>query len=169
MLWAVYIPGVEVEEEHSLRRGSLAGVTVVGVGEPLEELLVVFHDLRASPELDASTIRVVHEEDERLRVLLQVAHRDVLPIAAEVGERERALVEHLEEALGTTPVLHVGLAIGAGSAEIEGVPLGDEPLEIGRDLRLPTAAFFHAGVAGSGTEPFLHRLHAGREGNVAYR
>ena len=39
-------------------------------------------------------VRVVHQEDERLRVLREVAERDVLAVAAEVGEAERVLVEH---------------------------------------------------------------------------
>src|SRR5262249_2614302 len=83
-------------------------------------------DARAPPDLDAPLLGVVHQEDERLRVLRQVVDADVLPVALEVVERERLLVEHPQEALRPAAVLDVGLAVGAGGGEIERVALRDE-------------------------------------------
>jgi hypothetical protein len=45
------------------------------------------------------TVGVVHEE-ERLRILKQVARCDLLAIAAEVGGFQGVVVYHIEEAVG---------------------------------------------------------------------
>ena len=72
----------------------------------------------------------------------QVAKRDVLLIAAEVGETERVFVDDSEEPRSAAPILYVGLPFGVGRGEVEFVPLADELFELfGNGRPLNAAAF----------------------------
>ena len=56
----------------------------------------------------------------------RIAGGDVLPVAAEIGEGERLLVEHAQEARRAAAMLDVRLALGVGGGEIERSHAGDE-------------------------------------------
>ena len=49
---------------------------------------IVFHHARLAPDLHAAAMRIIHHENMRLRILRQIALRDVLPVAAVIGERD---------------------------------------------------------------------------------
>ena len=78
-----------------------------------------------------------------MRVFGQVALRDVLPVAAVIGERQRGLVQNLDEALRPAAMLDVGLAVRAGGREIQAVGLGEERRELLVDLGAPAAILLH--------------------------
>ena len=78
----------------------------------LRQRRVVIDDARLAPDLDAAAVRIVHHEDMRLRVLREIALRDVLPVAAVVGERDRVLVEDFDKALRPAAMLDIGMAVG---------------------------------------------------------
>ncbi len=82
-----------------------------------------------------------------MRVLRQIALRDVLPVAAVVGEGDRVLVEDLHEALRAAAVLDIGWAVGGRRRKIEAVGVGQARREILVDLGAPAAARFLAGIA----------------------
>src|SRR5262249_36093258 len=113
------------------------------------------------------TIPVIHQEYESARIVGQVADGDVLPIASEVGEGQRALVEHAKEPRRTAAVLDVGLPFPIGSRKVEAVALRDERRQIGRHCILSTALLFHLGIVPARSAPILYRLHRRREGNIA--
>ena len=48
-----------------------------------------------APNLGEAPLLIVDEEQMRLRVLFEIALRDVLSIAGEVGKADRVLVKHL--------------------------------------------------------------------------
>ncbi len=52
---------------------------------------------RTAEQLQARAARVVHHEQRDAVVIGEIADADVLPVAAEIGEPERALVKHLDE------------------------------------------------------------------------
>ena len=141
VLRAVGVPGLDLEQDH------LLGARLVALGpEAREQRGIVLHHAGAAPQLHAPALRVVHDEDEGLGVLGQVAGGDVLAVALEVGEAQRVLVEDAQEARRAAAMLHVGLAVGAGGGEIERAHLGQEAGEIGRDGRAPAAFRLHLGV-----------------------
>jgi hypothetical protein len=86
----------------------------------------------------------VQDEDVAARVLGEIADGDVLPVAAEIGEAKRALVDHLQEARRAAAVLDVGLSIGVGRGEEERVDGFQECREIVGDLRPPRPLALHA-------------------------
>src|SRR5262249_28289643 len=97
----------------------------------------------------------------------QIAERDVLAIAREIGKTERLVVQHLEEAGRSAAVLNIGLAVGARRSEEDARLLPNELGQLGCDARLPGPALFHARIALSPTLPALDRLDGGCEGDIA--
>ena len=106
-----------------------------------------------------------------LRVLKKTMKpdRNVLPVAAEVGEPQRVFVQNLEEPGRTAAMLYVGLTIAAYRRDEKRISLGDEGGQLGRDHIIPTATLFHRGVAFAGTEPLLNGLHRRRKRNITNR
>ena len=82
----------------------------------------------------------------RLRVLGEIAQRDVLPVAREVGEADGVLVEHPQEARRPAAMLDVGLALRVGGRQKDAGLGLDEGSEFGRDGGLPGAALLHARI-----------------------
>ena len=162
VLRAVHVPRLHLEDDRPLDLAGIAGVSQ-GLDQPG---IPLDHPSRA-PDLDPPPLGVVHQEEERPRVLREVAQRDVLAVAAEVGEGERPLVQDLQEAGRAAPVLDVRLALGVRRPEVEHVEAGEERLQLRRDGRLPAGAPLHAGVGGTGALLHLDGLHGGREGHVA--
>ena len=98
---------------HASTANRMARSTSAGVRRVAELRLqgrVPLDHAGGAPHLHPPAVGVVHQEEERPGVLGQVAQGDVLPVAAEVGEPERPLVDHLEEARRAAAVLDVGLA-----------------------------------------------------------
>lgn len=103
--------------------------------QPLDERRVFAH-LGGAPDLHALAVRVVHQDEVHLRVLGEVAEREVLPVPAQIRERERGLVEHVQEAGRSAAVLHVGLPIAARRGEEGGAHRLDERRDVVRQQRL---------------------------------
>ena len=135
--------------------------------QALDEIGVVLHHLGRAPDLDAAAVGVVDQEQEGAAVLLQIAERDVLPVAAQIGKAQRPLVQDLEEALRAAAVLDVGLSLAIGRGHKDACLGSDEGGEVRRHGRLPAAALLHAAVAGAGAALLLDRLDGRGEGNVA--
>lgn len=95
VLRAVRVP--KLQREHD-RAFDLARVG--GVGEARQQLRVALHDPRLAPQLHAARLRVIHEEDEGLRILLQVSGRDELPVAAESAKASVRLSSGLRKPFG---------------------------------------------------------------------
>ncbi len=70
---AIDVPGFDVEQKGAI---DLAGM--FGVGKTLVQFGVALDLLGAAPDFDALPVYVVHQEDEGLRVLGQVAEHDSL-------------------------------------------------------------------------------------------
>src|SRR5215471_1105470 len=141
---AVDVPGGHVEEDDPL-----GPPFRFWRQKPLDERRVVLDHTRATPDLDPALPRVVHEEQEGAIVLRQIAERDVLPVASEVDEAERLVVEDAEKSRGAAAMLDIRLPIRAGGSKIETVTLGQEGRQLGGDRGLPTVAFLHAAVGGA--------------------
>jgi hypothetical protein len=95
------------------------------------------------------------------RVLREVADRDVLPVAAEVGEAERAGVEDPQEAARATAMLDVRLPVRAGGREEEAGLGRDERREAVVDRLGEPAALLEALVGASRAHAKLHGLGRG--------
>ena len=83
-----------------------------------------------------------------------------MPVAAIVGEAERLLVDHLDEALRPAAVLDIGRAVRGGGGEKRRVEPGDELGKLRRHL--VGKAFRHALRIGLGRAAFGLRLARGR-------
>src|SRR5580700_8340621 len=103
----------------------------------------------------------------RLRILRQIALRQVLPVAAKIGKRDGVLVQYLDEALGPAAMLDVGLAVGGRGREIEAIGVGKLACEPLVDLGAPAAVLLDMGVSLARSLADLDGLHRRREGNVA--
>src|SRR5262249_44253999 len=76
---------------------------------------------RASGDLQSLPSRIVHQEEAHAIVLREVACRDELPIAAQVGERELASVERVQESRRSAAVLQIRPPIGGHRRQVEAV------------------------------------------------
>ena len=126
VLRAVRVPGRDADHDRAL-----GAPFVAGNHELCHQRGVVLDDARLAPHLHALAVDVVDEEEADLGVLGQVPHRDVLAIAAKVGEGERVVVEDAQEPLGPAAVLDVRLSGGARRGQEEAGLFADEPRQIG--------------------------------------
>ena len=112
VLRAIRIPGRNGEEKHLLGPGA-----VIFRHQPLQELAVILDDARLAPDLDPLAVDIVDQEKMRLRILGEIAERDILPVAREIGKADGLLIEHLEEARRPAAMLDVRLAVLARRGE----------------------------------------------------
>src|SRR5271154_2813476 len=89
---------------------------------------------------------VVHEKHECPIVFGEIAGSDVLPIPGEVREAERLLVQHVNEALGSSAMLYIGLPLRIRGRKVDAVAVGNESGEVGSYRGLPSAFSFHPAV-----------------------
>jgi hypothetical protein len=68
----------------------------------------ILHDPRAAEQLEPPPPCMVEEEQRDPVIARQVARRDVLAVAAELGEADRPRVERADEARRPAAVLDVG-------------------------------------------------------------
>ena len=114
MLRAVRVPGLDGEDD------GLLGARLVALGEQRGgERGIVLDRARRAPDLHPHAVGVVHQEQRGLGIVGEIAGRDVLAVAAEIGEAERLLVEHAQEAGRTAAMLNIRLAVGIDRREIE--------------------------------------------------
>ena len=74
-----------------------------------DQLGVAFDHAHLAPELHRLARLIINEEKDRLGIVREITQRDVLLVAAEVGEADRPVVKHLEEAWRAATVLNVRL------------------------------------------------------------
>ncbi len=162
MLRAVAVPCCDLEQDRLFR----LGLVIIRHQRGRQRRIVLDH-ARLAPDLDPAAIDIVDQENIRLRVLAEIALRDVLPVAAVICEGQRGLVENLDEARRAAAMLDVGLTIGVRRRQEETRLLADEGGEGRINLGAKTAAVFHMGVATARTLSGLNGLHGGRESDVA--
>src|SRR5262249_30692981 len=114
--------------------------------EPRQERRIILDHPGFAPDLDPLAARVIHQEEERLRVLAQVAEGNELAIAAKIRECNRLLVQDVEEARRPTAMLDVGLAGTVCGAKKDAGLLGDEVTKLYRNGRFPAATHLHPGI-----------------------
>jgi hypothetical protein len=112
-------------------------------------------------------VDIIHHEDIGLRILREVSFGDVLPVAAVIRERQRVLVQNLDEALWPAAMLDIGLPIGGCRREIEAVGVRQKRREVFVDLGTPAAVLLGAGVSLARSLAGLDRLHRRGERHVA--
>ena len=145
----------------------LLSPSLVPVGEELrDQLSLVLDGARRSPDLHPLAGCVIHEEQHRAGVICEVAGRDVLPVAAEIGEGEGVRIENAQEFLRASAMLDVRLSVAVGGGEIEGSRVGDEGSEAVVDLGGEAALLLHADIGAARTAPILEALHRRRKSNV---
>ena len=153
MLRAIHVPGL-----HRKPDGPLGPPVAFCIEELGEQRRIVFDGLRPAPNLDAPPAGKIHQKQHGPVVLGQIAEGNILLIAGKIGEGERLVVQHLEEAFGAAFVLDVGLAVGTRGGEEEGIAVGYELGELGRHAVGPAALFFHARETAARPEALLRRL-----------
>jgi hypothetical protein len=96
-------------------------------------------------------MRVIHHKDIGLGIFRQIALRDVLPVAAVIGECQRVLVEDFDKTFRAAAVLDVGLAVRGAGGEIQAVGFRQARGEVLVDFGAPAAALLdmRIGVARS--------------------
>ena len=104
VLRAVRVVGLHAEHD-----GLLAARSVT-LGQERRDAFVILDRARRAPDLHPPPIGIIHQKDHRLRIVGEIAGGDVLPVAAEIGEGERLVVDHAQETLWAAAVLDVGLA-----------------------------------------------------------
>ena len=118
-----------------------SGLRLVAFGHQLlQQIRIVLDHARRAPQLDATAVEIVEQEDVGLRVLGQIPLRDVLPVAGKIRERQRLLVDHLQETRRPAAMLDIGLAVGRRRCQQEARLRGDELGQIRRDLACASRA-----------------------------
>ena len=105
--------------------------------------VVVLVDLGVAEDLEARLVGVVHEEECDAVVVGEIAERDVLLVAAEVGEGDEVGAKDVDEAGRAAAMLDVGPAGLGDGGHVEAVAEGDEVLLVRAELV----------VAGEGLSP----------------
>jgi hypothetical protein len=62
-------------------------------------------------------MRIVDQEQVRLGILREIALRDELPVAGEIGKADGLVVDDVQKPCGPAAMLDVRLAVGAGGRE----------------------------------------------------
>ncbi len=76
------------------------------------EPLVILHDLRATVHVQTDRVtEEIDDEETHARVVAQVAETREATVAPEIGEGQRPLVEHVDEAAGTRADGTVGVPV----------------------------------------------------------
>src|SRR6516225_2769908 len=114
----------------------------------------------------APPVLVIHEENKSVRVLGEVAGADVLPVAAEICEGKRLLVDDAEEAGRSATMLDIGLPVLARGGDIEGAHARDELREVRINGGAESALCLHALVALARAASLLHGPDRRRERDV---
>src|ERR1700722_10450216 len=116
-------------------------------------------------KLEAPAVGIVHQDQRGAVICRKIAGADVLAIAAEVGDRQRLLVEDADEAGRPAAVLDIGPAALRDGRHIEAVAFGDErdfgwsePIE--GAVAVETRPEFAAAIG------LLRGAHAGRRGDI---
>ena len=152
----------------TVKRSACSGSgTVIFRHQPLQELGVILDDARLAPELDPLAVHIVDQEKMRLRILGEIAERDILPVAPKIGEADRLLIKHLEEARRPAAMLDVRLAVLARRGEEDARLRFDERRKIRRDPRLPGALLLHRRIGLPRSLARLRRLYRCGEGDIA--
>jgi hypothetical protein len=94
----------------------------------------------------------------------QVAGRDVLHIAAQVGEAEGGVIEDAEKTRGATALLDIGPAGLADGGYVEAITAADEILLRGAEAVAGIAGDFHALILRAAAVPKLLFFDEGGEG-----
>src|ERR1700752_2725829 len=162
MLRAIGIPRYDLEDDRLFRLG-----LVIFRHQRIDQRRIILDHAGLAPDLDAAAIDVVDQENVRLRILGEIALGDVLPVAAEIRESQRRLVENLDEAGGAAAVLDIGLPVSIRRRQEETGLRADEGCKPLIDFRAPAAAIFHVGVAVARALAGLDRLYSGGKGDVA--
>lgn len=163
VLRAIPVPALEMDDE-----GAFDGraVGLVAHGGEQHRIILGVHQRDPPQQLEPAAVEVVHDDQRNAIVLAEVAHAQVLHVAAEVGERERPRVQHLEEALGPAAVLHVRPARLADGGLEEMIGLGDE-LRLPRRQRVSAIGVgVQEGVLLPAAQFGLDLADGGREGDV---
>jgi len=162
VLRAVSVHDLDLEDEDAFVLRA-----VVGIHDTRHQVRIVFDELRAPPDLEPLTVRVVHEKETRAIVFGEVAHRDVLAVAGVLDEGERLAVQDLQESPRSSAMLDVGAAVRARRGDVDGLALADERRARFRDLLVPAGAGTHLLVDPARTEALLLGLDRRREREVA--
>src|SRR5262249_31751587 len=162
MLRAIGVPGVNGEQDH------LLGTRLVALWhQPRDQIRVAFDDPRLAPDLYAGTLRVVDQEQVGFGIVGEIALRNVLPVAGEIDEGDRLVVEHTQETRWPATVLDIGLSVRAGGGEKDTRLRRDEDAQIGCDPGLPRAVLLHPPIGPARAFAGLHRFDRCREGDIA--
>ena len=87
MLWTVHVPRFDRENDRSF---DIAGI--VNVLQPGKQFGIVINDTCCPPEFHPLAISIVHQKNVSLGVFRQIAECDVLPISAEISERQSPVI-----------------------------------------------------------------------------
>ena len=138
------------------RQGQLRGQLRIG-GQILRL------DMRIN--LEAAPVGIVHQDQRRPTLGGKIAGADILPVAAKVGDAERPVVEHADEAGRPATMLYVRPAALGHGRHIEAVALGDERgFRFSEAIRWAVA--LESGPVVSAAVGLLRGANPGRSGNV---
>ena len=144
----------------TVNRITCSGVAAITLRHQLgDQLGVAFDHARLAPELHPLARLIINEEKDRLGIVREITQRDVLLVAAEVGEADRPVVKHLEEAWRAATVLNVRLTVLVGRTEKSADLVADKRGEVRRDPVFPPTTHLQIGVAAARALAGLHRLH----------
>src|SRR4030081_3117336 len=119
---------------------------------------------------------VVHQENVGLGVFGKIALRDVLAVAAVIGERQRVVVQNLDEAFWPAAMLDIGLSVCGGGCQKHAVLSRQKRGELIVDFGAPAAVLLDAGIGAARSLACLNSLDgrgerqdAGKSVNVWHR
>ncbi len=162
MLRTIGVPGGDREQDR-LRRAR----PIVARHERRHQGLVAFDHAGAAPDFDAAAGGVVDQEQMRLIVLGEIANGDELPVAGEIDEADRRLVEHAQKTRRPPAMLDVGLAEAVRGRHENAGLCADEFSEFWGDPGRPAAGRLDMGIGPARSLALLHGLDRRREGDVA--
>src|SRR5258707_9974898 len=109
----------------------------------VQQRWIVPDHARFAPDLHALAMLIVDQKQMRLRILLEIAERDELPVAARIREADGLVIEDVQKSRWTAAMLDVGLAHGIRSAEKHAGLRRNELRVVRSARRFPTFAFYN--------------------------
>ena len=162
VLRAIPVECVETEHECAFRPAAIAGRR-----DRLRQLRIIGEALRLGmgENLQPPAVRVIHQDQRDARIGGEIAEADILPIAGEIRERQRPVVDHAQEAARAAAMLDVRPAGLRDARHVEAVAFGDKGhLVVGEAVERAVAfeilPQMRAGILR------LRRLDAGRDRDV---
>ena len=163
VLRAIPVEGLDLDQEGALDHGA-----IIRHREPCAQrrIIVDIDGSHPAKDLETAPVGIIHQEERHTIIEGHVAGRDVLPIAAEIGEAEFSVGPNAKETGRAAPELHVGPASLGDRGDIEAVTCRNEFNFHRPEPVVRVGAGLTAHIGAAAPHRLLHRLNGRGERDV---